>query len=199
MWRPARPDVSVLRAFGAAAAACAVLAIELARPSAAQERDGAAIFRQMATVLQSPRCMNCHTREDFPRQGDDRHRHTFHVTRGPANTGAAGLHCATCHQTVNQAASGVPGAAGWRLAPLRMAWEGLSVADLCRALLDPHKGGMRTDQFVPHFGTSLVRWAWEPGRDRTGRERSKPPIPYDQFIALTRDWVATRAACPSAD
>ena len=188
------------RRIGAiAGATLASLAVGAARSSVPQERDGAALFRRMATVLQGPRCMNCHTREDFPRQGDDRHRHTFHVTRGPADRGAAGLHCATCHQAVNQAASGVPGAAGWQLAPLRMAWEGLSVPALCRALRDPHKGGMTPDRLVPHFGTSLVRWAWEPGRDRTGRERTKPPIPYDQFIALTRAWVSKGAACPSAD
>ena len=100
-----------MRRGAARVAACAALAVGAAAPSGAQERDGADIFRQIATVLQSPRCMNCHTREDFPRQGDDRHRHTFQVTRGPTNHGAAGLHCATCHQSVNQAASGVPGVA----------------------------------------------------------------------------------------
>lgn len=167
------------------------------RFSLAQDRGGAEVFRQMATVLQHPRCMNCHTRETFPRQGDDRHRHALNVSRGPADHGAAGLHCATCHGAANQAASGVPGAPDWHLAPLRMAWEGLSVGELCRALLDPARGGMKPAQFVPHFRTGLVRWAWSPGTDSRGHDRTSPPIGYDQFIALTQEWATNGAACPS--
>lgn len=199
MPRQKRSELAAWRIGAVVVVACALLAVGAAQLAAAQERDGAELFREIARVLQSPRCMNCYTREDYPRQGDDRHRHTFHVTRGPANHGAAGLHCATCHQSVNQAASGVPGAADWQLAPLRMAWEGLSIPELCRALSDPRKGDTKPRRFVPHFGTSLVRWAWEPGRDRTGRERAKPPIPYDDFIALTRAWVGRGAACPSGN
>src|SRR5690242_478705 len=138
-----------------------VLLVLLARRAPAAEPDAvgpsAALFARVATVLQSPRCMNCHARGDFPRQGDDGHRHVFNVARGPEDRGAAGLHCGTCHQTVNQAASGVPGAPDWRLAPRRMAWEGLSVAELCRALLDPARGGMHADELVPHLETGLVR------------------------------------------
>src|SRR5215471_5078560 len=155
--------------------------------AAAQSRleEGRETFRQMAIVLQHPRCMNCHPRADFPRQGDDRHRHTMNVMRGPADRGAPGLHCSTCHQSSNQAASGVPGAPDWHLAPLRMAWDGLSAAELCRALLDPARGGMRPDQFIPHFQTGLVQWAWSPGAGPHGEMRDAPPIPYEQFMALT--------------
>ena len=165
----------------------------IARDASAQGPD---LFTQMATVLQHPRCMNCHARADFPRQGDDRHRHLMNVVRGPADHGAPGLHCATCHQTINQAAAGTPGAPDWHLAPLRMAWEDLGVGDLCRALQDPAKGGMKPDQFVPHFGTGLVRWAWSPGTDVHGRARTVPPIPYDRFIALAAEWVEKGAPCP---
>jgi hypothetical protein len=182
-------------------AAVAVVAFATGSPtSIAQERSGARsgadLFRQMATVMQHPRCMNCHTAADFPRQGDDRHRHTINVLRGPADHGAMGLHCATCHQAVNQAASGVPGAPDWHLAPLRMAWEGLSAGELCRAVRDPKRGGMKPARLVAHFGTGLVRWAWSPGSDRGGRLRSVPPIGYEQFIELTRDWVRAGAPCP---
>jgi hypothetical protein len=177
------------------AAACAG---DASHHSVAQDRGGAEIFRQMATVLQHPRCMNCHTREGFPRQGDDRHRHTMNVSRGPADHGAAGLHCATCHRSANQAASGVPGAADWHLAPPRMAWEGLSVGELCRALLDPAHGGMKPAQFVAHFRTGLVRWAWSPGVDSHGQLRSQPPLSYEQFIALTQAWVGKGSTCPSS-
>lgn len=154
-------------------------------------------FVELAVVLQHPRCMNCHTRADYPRQSDDRHRHTLNITRGPSNRGAVGLHCATCHQSVNQAASGVPGARDWHLAPLRMAWEDLTVGELCRALLDPAKGAMKPDQFISHFETGLVRWAWSPGVDQRGQTRSAPPISYEGFMALTREWVANGARCPN--
>jgi hypothetical protein len=164
----------------------------------AQDRleEGRAKFRQMATVLQHPRCMNCHPRTQFPRQGDDRHRHTMNVARGPADRGAPGLHCATCHRSVNQASSGVPGAPDWQLAPLRMAWEDLSVGELCRALLDPARGGMKPAEFIPHFHTGLVRWAWSPGTRAGGETRGAPPIPYQQFLTLTRQWIELGTPCP---
>jgi hypothetical protein len=154
------------------------------------------LFLRLAKVLQHPRCMNCHTLSDFPRQDDDRHRHLMNVARGPRDRGAPGLHCATCHQSANQPAAGVPGAPDWHMAPQRMAWEELKVGELCRALLDPVKGGMKQDQVLPHFGSSLVRWAWSPGVDARGRARSVPPIPYEQFMAIARAWVAAGAPCP---
>jgi hypothetical protein len=175
-------------------------AVAFIQNAATQNRleEGRETFRQMATVLQHPRCMNCHPRADFPRQGDDRHRHTMNVARGPADHGASGLHCSTCHQSSNQATSGVPGAPGWHLAPLRMASDDLSAGELCRALLDPARGGMRPGQFVPHFQTGLVRWAWSPGSDPHDEMRDAPPIPYERFIALTREWVERGAPCPNS-
>jgi len=154
------------------------------------------LFLQMAAVFQSPRCINCHPRSDYPAQGDDRHRHLFNVSRGPDDHGAPGLHCTTCHQSENQAASGVPGAPDWHLAPLRMAWDGYSPGELCRALLDPKRGGMKPEQFVDHFNTVFVVWAWAPGTDFHGVPRTVPPISHEQFIAITKQWVATGAACP---
>jgi hypothetical protein len=140
--------------------------------------------------------MNCHTAQDYPRQGDDEHRHTMNVSRGSENGGAPGLHCNSCHQAFNQISSGVPGVPDWRLAPIRMAWEGLSVGDLCRAPLDPARGGMKPDQFVPHFDTALVRWAWAAGTDSHGRARTAPPIGHDEFIDITKRWIASGTACP---
>jgi len=179
----------------------ATAAVVFIQNAAAQDRleEGGEKFRQLATVLQHPRCMNCHPRTDFPRQGDDRHRHAMNVTRGPADRGAPGLHCSTCHQSSNQTASGVPGAApDWHLAPPRMAWDGLSVAELCRALLDPARGGMKPHQFIPHFQTGLVRWAWSPGAGPHGEMRDAPPIPYERFMVLTREWIDRGAPCPDS-
>ena len=140
--------------------------------------------------------MNCHRGEPFPRQGDDEHRHTPDVARGPNDTGVAGLHCSACHQVENQAASGVPGAPDWHLAPVRMAWQGLSAGDLCRALQDPARGAMSPEQLLAHFNTGLVEWAWAPGTDRTGKERTPPPVSRDEFIALTKAWIDAGAVCP---
>jgi hypothetical protein len=190
-----RVGIAAIVAIGIATGAVVFL-----QNAAAQNRleEGREKFRQMATVFQHPRCMNCHPRTDFPRQGDDRHRHTMNVTRGPADRGAPGLHCSTCHQSRNQNASGVPGAPDWHLAPLRMAWDGLSVGELCRALLDPAHGGMRPGQFIPHFQTGLVRWAWSPGAGSHGEMREAPPIPYERFMVLTREWIDRGAPCPDS-
>jgi hypothetical protein len=177
----------VVAGLGAAASGAA---------SNADANASAALFLQMMPVLQHPRCMNCHSSTAFPRQGDDRHRHTMNVMRGPTDHGAVGLACGTCHQSGNQVASGVPGAPDWHLAPLRMAWEGLSASELCRALLDPARGGLRPSQLVGHLNTGLVRWAWTPGVNAHGQPRSTPPLPHGEFVELAREWVATGAGCP---
>jgi mono/diheme cytochrome c family protein len=186
-----RPASKVIRV---AVLAMWLLALPGAETLSAQP--SSALFQQMFAVFEHPRCMNCHTGEAFPRQGDDRHRHTMNVMRGPADTGAAGLHCSTCHQAMNQAASGVPGASDWHLAPARMAWIGLSPGQLCRALRDPAKGGMSPDQMLPHFATGLIRWGWEPGTNAHGRARATPPISYAEFIGLTKRWIESGATCP---
>jgi hypothetical protein len=56
---------------------------------------------------------------------------------------------------------------------------------------------MKPAQFVPHFRTGLVRWAWSPGPDRRGRARTAPPIAYEDFTAITQQWVEKGAICPN--
>ena len=184
-----------LRTALSAAAGTVCLCCTIAH--AATDADSPALFEKMATVLQSPRCLNCHTNTEFPRQGDDRHMHRMNVMRGAEDHGAAGLPCSTCHRAGNQDASGVPGAPDWHLAPLRMAWEGLSVGALCRALSDPAQGAMTPEKLVAHFDTGLVKWAWSPGKDAHGRPRTPPPISHGDFVALTQQWIASGAQCPS--
>ena len=186
----------------ATAVAAVIVSVAVAVPTGAAEpsqdpEKSAAVFERLATVLQHPRCINCHSSTQFPRQGDDQHRHSMNVARGPADHGAAGLHCNTCHQLANQSVSGVPGAEDWHLAPLRMAWEGLSIGELCRAIKDPARGAMVPAQLVDHFNTPFVLWAWAPGRDARGRVRSTPPMTHEEFIAATQEWIATGAACPA--
>ena len=72
---------ALLLAFDAAAQT------EHAKPAAvtdaAREAGAAAAFEAIVPVLRHPRCMNCHSAGDFPRQGDDSHQHTMQVRRGP--------------------------------------------------------------------------------------------------------------------
>jgi hypothetical protein len=158
----------------------------------------AAAFERVAGVLTGPRCQNCHTLTNFPRQGDERHPHVFNVMRGPADHGAPGLPCSTCHGKSNNPASGVPGAdEEWRLAPIDMGWEGLSASELCRHLKDPQHNGGRTDaQIIDHLKSDLVRWAWSPGVDRHGIARTRPSISYAEFVEAAESWVQTGATCP---
>jgi hypothetical protein len=193
------PRISWNRGF-AAAAALSVLAAIAARAQAppAKAPSDAALFLRIAPVLQHPRCMNCHTRADYPRQGDDQHRHIMNIRRGSDGHGAAAMRCMTCHGHSNNAASGVPGAdEDWHLAPLSMGWKGLGVGDICRNLTDPTKNGGRTGrQIVDHLQTQLVRWAWSPGQTPQGPLRSSPPLSHTDFVAAAQAWIAAGASCP---
>jgi hypothetical protein len=176
-----------------------VLMIWMVGPIASfAEEESIAAFRAIMPVFQSPRCMNCHTVTSFPRQGDDRHRHSMNVVRGVDGHGAPALRCSTCHQRANQTASGVPGAAeDWRLAPLSMGWEDLSAGELCRRLLDTSANGGRSGSAVmDHLSTNLVCWAWTPGGNSRGVVRRSPPLSYDEFIHLAHRWIETGAKCP---
>lgn len=152
-------------------------------------------FRAVASVLTSPRCLNCHSSHDGPLQGDDNHPHAMNVRRGADGKGSAALRCFACHQSENgKALHSPPGAADWQLPPPKtpMAWKGLSTGELCRTVKDPAKNGNRSLQdLIPHMETSLVRWAWNPGPGRT-----VPPLSHDEFISRLKEWIETGAACP---
>src|SRR5882724_5703782 len=116
--------------------------------TAAKQAASGDLFAPVADVLLHPRCINCHTMTDYPRQANDRHRHQFLIMRGADDRGAIGARCTQCHQSENQVGSGVPGAADWRLAPLQMAWEtkpgiAMTKAELCRRILDKSRNGFR--------------------------------------------------------
>lgn len=171
-----------------------------ARPAgAATQRDDAAAaeaFQSMVPVLHHPRCMNCHSSGDFPRQGDDSHRHTMNVRRGLHGNGVAGMRCSTCHQDFNLEGLHVPpGAPEWHLPSpdMPMIWEGLSNRQLCELFKDPRQNGNRTvDEIVEHMNTPLVLWGWKPGEGRT-----PIPIPKTEFLANAKAWAAKGAACPA--
>jgi hypothetical protein len=151
-----------------------------------------AVFEEAGRVIQHPRCMNCHPRTDRPTQTDSMRTHVPWVTRGVDGGGAATLRCSTCHQASNFEASGVPGNDKWKLAPIEMAWQGKTLGDICRQLLDPARSHMTRDELLRHMtDDALVGWAWHPGADRM-------PAPGTQaeFGALIKVWLETGAGCP---
>src|SRR5213080_4770667 len=127
---------------------------EATASAAPAARDGA-LFLQFVSVLRHPRCMNCHSRGDFPRQGDDGHQHTMNVRRGPEGHGVTAEKCSTCHQDHNLAGLHMPpGAPNWGLPPrsMPMIWQGLSDAQLCRSIKDPKQNRNRSlAQLVEHL------------------------------------------------
>ncbi len=152
---------------------------------------GNPLFDPIADVLQHPRCLNCHTVTDFPRQGDDRIRHIQLVVRGDDGFGAPTLQCGACHQEENVRNGQVPGAHNWHLAPLSMGWEGLNREELCEALKDPSLNGGRTvDDLLHHMSVdALVLWGFEPG------DRTKPPLTHPEFVSALEVWAQAGAPC----
>lgn len=159
----------------------------------ASSADSLAAWSKIATVLQHPRCLNCH-QLNSPLQGDERRPHIPQVVRGPDNHGVSAMRCGNCHNDMgNNDTSGTPGGLHWQLAPVSMLWQGLSVGDLCRALKGPAHNGNRTGaMLIAHMEKEpLVLYGWNPGK---GREPI--PIPHDQVVGLMKVWVAGGMACP---
>jgi hypothetical protein len=154
----------------------------------------AAMFTELGKVLTNPRCANCHPAGDRPRQGDERRLHQPPVTRGADGHGLPTMHCSICHQNANFDPGRMPGHPGWHLAPLEMAWEGKTVAEICAQIKDPARnGGRKVEELVRHIGEdTLVGWAWAPGAGR-----SPAPGTQKQAGALVEAWVKTGAACPA--
>ena len=152
-----------------------------------------AIFVEAGKVIQSPRCLNCHPVGERPTQGKDMHPHSPLVVRGPDDKGAVGMRCTTCHQDANFEPSGVPGNPKWHMAPLGMAWQHHTLAQICAQVKDPARNGGRSlAQLLDHSANdSLVGWGWHPGGNR-----EPAPGTQAQFGALIAAWIDTGAACP---
>jgi hypothetical protein len=159
-----------------------------------------ALFAEAAKVITSPRCMNCHPAGDSPSQGDDEHVHRPAAFRGEAGVGVPGLPCAACHTDKNFPLSvreasyqSIPGHPRWGLAPIEMAWQGKSPAQICRQIKDPtHNGGRSLALLREHMATDdLVGWAWHPGPGRR-----PAPGTQEEFGAIISAWIDTGAECP---
>ena len=155
-----------------------------------------AAFLEAYKVFMHPRCMNCHPAGDVPLQGDDSHLHAQNVQRGKDGKGKYALKCANCHQYTNLPGENMPpGSPNWRLPPpeMRMVFQGKTAGELARQLKDPKQNGGKTlEQLLHHVSEDkLVLGGWEPGDGRT-----KPPLPYAEFVSKMREWVEKGAAAP---
>jgi hypothetical protein len=167
-----------------------------ATASAAPGASDGALFVEFVSVLRHPRCMNCHSRGDFPRQGDDGHPHTMNVRRGPEGHGVTAEKCSTCHQDHNLAGGHMPpGTPNWGIPPptTPMTWDGLSDAQICRSIKDPKQNRNRNlDQLVEHLTEDkLVAWGWNPGEGR-----NPIPMSHEEYAAKVKRWQAAGAPCP---
>jgi len=163
------------------------------KPSAEAGRKA---FVDVARVLQSPRCQNCHPDGDAPLQTDRGRPHAMNITRASVE---AGLACGTCHQERNSEAIGVPGgppgAPRWGLPPKEtpMVFQNKSLTALCEQLKDPERNGHKDESaLLEHVGHDpLVLWGWQPGGKRT-----LPPLSHAAFVAAFKTWTASGSACP---
>lgn len=158
-----------------------------------------ALFVEASRVITGPRCMNCHPSRRAPTQGDDLHAHNPPMSAGPDNHGVAGLPCLSCHGDHNfttlAAIRSIPGDPKWALAPVSMAWQGKSVAQICTQIKDTTRNGGRSlAQIHDHLANDhLVGWAWNPGEGRV------PAVGSQQaFGELIRAWIDTGAECPQS-
>jgi hypothetical protein len=178
----------------ATAAVIVLLSDRFARANEDNVAAGKQAFVQVARVLQSPRCRNCHPIGDAPLQGEHDTRHAQNISRRSI---AVGLSCGACHQSRNSEAIGIaggpPGAPHWALAPAEQVFQGRTVTELCEQLKDPTRNGKKTlAQLLEHVSHDpLVLWGWNPGG-----QRPTPPLSHDTFVAAFSTWVAAGGACP---
>lgn len=165
----------------------------VAQTDAAKSR---AAFLAALPVFRHPRCLNCHSNGDFPRQGDDGHPHAQNVKRGVDGKGKYAEKCSACHQEHNTPGANMPpGAPSWHLPPAAtpMIWEGKTPHEICDQLKDPKRNGGKTiGQIVEHVTSDkLVMWGWDPGEGR-----SPPPISHEEFARRMEEWARYGAVSP---
>ena len=159
--------------------------------------DGIRAFREVALVLTSPRCLNCHVPGNRPLQGDDNHVHNMRVTRGVDGKGGnPAMQCSNCHQDANvMTPHGPPGAPGWRMpsASTPLVWQGLTAGQICQAVKDQKTNGeFSPERLVEHAATDhFIAWAWNPGPGRL-----PPPLSHEVFVQRIKEWVSAGLPCP---
>jgi hypothetical protein len=190
---------NVLRTTTVLLAAAASLA---AVPVLAQSDGRAAqAFEVVRSVLQHPRCQNCHIPGDAPLQFDSGTPHAMNVQRGPQGIGATAMECPVCHGQANLPESYgphvPPGAPGWHVPPpqTKMVFIDLTPAQLCATVKDRAKtGGKDLQAMLAHNrDDKLVGWGWNPGQGR-----APVPVPRERFVAAFKEWMDLGAPCPAS-
>jgi len=183
-------------AFSVVAGSMLMLCLMAQEKQAATRDEGIQAFRDVASVLTSPRCINCHVPGDHPLQGDDNHVHNMRVTRGRDGAGSPAMRCSNCHQDANVTTPhGPPGAPGWRMpsAETPLIWRGLTTGQICRAMKDQKtNGNFSPERLIEHAAKDhFIAWAWNPGPGRL-----PPPLSQEQFVQRVKDWVSAGLPCP---
>lgn len=187
-----KPALACLAAFATAASTIAIAQTDNAARAVQA-------FEVVRSVLQHPRCANCHIPENAPRQLDTGRPHQMNVQRGPAGFGATAMECNTCHGQENLPTGyGLhvpPGAPNWHLPPpqTKMVFIDVAPAELCATIKDRAKtGGKDLQAMLAHNrDDKLVGWGWNPGLGR-----NPVPVPRDQFVAAFKTWMDAGAPCP---
>ncbi|MFT3836602.1 MAG: Isoquinoline 1-oxidoreductase subunit [Myxococcaceae bacterium] len=172
----------------------ASISIAFAATASAEDAKPADLFAPIYSVLQSPRCMNCHPAGNAPLQTDISRVHRMMVSRRMTELG---MKCTGCHALQNPADEHQPpGAHGWSLPPKEtpMVFQGRTAPQLCNQLKDPKQNGNKSlDQLKSHFHEEpLVNWGFSPGAGR-----SKPPLTHEQLLEAVEKWIKAGAPCPS--
>ena len=157
-------------------------------------------FEVVRSVLQHPRCQNCHITGDAPLQGDEGRQHGLYVKRGPKGHGAVAMECSVCHQSQNLPGSYgkqlPPGAPNWHLPPpeTKMVFKDLSPRALCLGIKNRRvTGGKDLDAMLEHMrNDKLVAWGWEPGE-----QRSIPQATRAETVTAFKTWIDAGAPCPT--
>jgi cytochrome c5 len=195
----------MMRTITTIALVLAACGSKLAPPTSTQQHApdqaaGVAAFATVLSVLQNPRCQNCHPAGDAPLQGDDGHAHTMNVLRGPEGRGMVGAECTTCHGPANPPSNyGLhvpPGVIdGWHMPKPeeKLVFVGAAPRALCEQIKDPARnGGKDMAALRKHLDSPLVTWGWNPGFGR-----APVSTPYATFIAAWETWASAGAPCPN--
>jgi cytochrome c553 len=162
-------------------------------------------WQAIYNVMVSPRCINCHSMADYPRQTDDRYPHVYHIERGEDDKGIEMKRCNQCHGMRNDPVNGAPGRMDWHMAPVQKTTEsspGVPKGDhqLCVDVKDKSKNGNRDfAQLLDFIETDpFIMWAWDPGVRANGKMRTTPPMAtHDEFLSTVKRWIADGAPCPT--
>jgi hypothetical protein len=154
--------------------------------------EGLSAYASVYSVLQHPRCLNCHPDGDVPLQTDQSTPHTMEITRLSV---LSGLPCMTCHRQTGLSLSDTenlpPADPHWQMPAREQAFENRTAAQLCAQLTDPTQtGGRDLATLVEHVRSDhLVQNSWH-------SPRTPPPISHDDFVAAFATWVEAGGPCP---